>query len=87
MDRSFIGVRRSENRRDLDRKTWADLTRAGFDVRVTGSGEFLTNEPIMFGKAFEAPPFFTFSSVGGVAIGGPEVKAIGWPVDFRVEVA
>lgn len=75
----YGGVRRAEVKQEVDRRTWADLARAGFNVHVTGAGEYLTTEPVMFGQAFEEPPFFTFSAVGAVPEGGAEVKAIGWP--------
>lgn len=82
---TYRNIRRAEVRQDVDRRTWADLERAGFDVQVKGYGEYLTVNPIMFGQAFEAPPFFTFSVTGTMA-GGGEVKAIGWPTDFEPKV-
>ena len=76
---SYHGVRRAQNRQEIDRRTWAELERVRFNLQVTGAGEYLMEEPIMFGQAFEEPPFFTWSGVGEGEV-FPEVKAIGWPV-------
>lgn len=76
---SYHGVRRAQSRQEIDRRTWAEIERIRFNLLVKGAGEYLMVEPIMFGQAYEEPPFFTWSGVGaGEAF--PEVKAIGWPV-------
>lgn len=77
---SYHGIRRAGNRQEIDRRTWADVARVRFPVNVSGYGEYLMTEPIMFGQAFEEPPFFTFSAVGDLQVTG-EVRAIGWPTE------
>lgn len=75
----YSGVKREQTRQEIDRHTWADLDRIAFPVGVSGSGEYLTPEPVTFGRAFEAPPFFTFSVVASDLAGTQEIRAIGWP--------
>jgi hypothetical protein len=75
-------LRRADTKKQLDRETWATLDKLKFESVVRGAGEYLIEDPpIYFGQAFDAPPFFTFSSVAGNSSTHPEVKAIGWPTD------
>lgn len=74
----YIPTRRAQVKQEIDRTTWADTTMVVFPVNVEGAGEYLTEEPVMFGQAFESPPFFTFSNVTAPFL-PPEVRAIGWP--------
>lgn len=52
-------IRRSEQSRDLDRRTWAGSTTIVIAYETVGAGTF-TTEMIDLGLAFEGPPFFTY---------------------------
>ncbi len=47
----------------LSRQTEAEYSRLEFQQIVLCTGEHLSVEPIKFGRAFEEPPFFSFSGV------------------------
>lgn len=55
--------------RSFDRESWAALDKVKFDVHVYG-GCWAIGGPFYFGKAFEDPPFFTYSAVSRVEIEG-----------------
>jgi hypothetical protein len=46
----------------LDRGQWATLDKIDYDIVVEGRGEAEAG-PFWFGRAFDVPPFFTFSAV------------------------
>jgi hypothetical protein len=49
-------------RQELDRGQWATLDKIDYDIVVEGRGEAEAG-PFWFGRAFDTPPFFTFSAV------------------------
>lgn len=55
-------LRREERRSALDRNQWADLDRIDYALTAEGMGQAFSG-PYLFGRAFDAPPYFTFSSV------------------------
>ena len=55
-------TRRAEINRELDRETWSDLDKIVYEFIVKGSGEAVAG-PFWFGRAFDAPPYFSFSAV------------------------
>ena len=57
--------------RELDRKMWADVDRLMYEFQAKGRGEYLFEDPIMFGTAFGAPPTLSYSSITDGS--GPEV--------------
>lgn len=67
-------VRRAEQAKQLDRDTWADLDQVGFRFEVVGDGEAIAG-PFYFGRAFDAPPIFSFSAVvkPGSAAAAPQI--------------
>jgi hypothetical protein len=54
-------VRRAETGKELDRGTWADLDAVDFHFTTTGNGEAIAG-PFYFGRAYDAPPAFSFSA-------------------------
>lgn len=56
------GVSRQARRQELDREQWADLDRVHFSFIAEGFGEAYAG-PYLFGRAFDTPPLFTYSSV------------------------
>ena len=77
--RPFRFLRKADRRQELDREQWADLDRIVFEQTVIGEGQHLLEEPIYFGRAFDRPPFFTYSAVGNIDSLTTEVKAISHP--------
>lgn len=69
---NYDRVLRAERNREIDRATWSEWNRLEYQQVVYGPGEWLTPEPVMFGRAFESPPYFTFSAAkrGEVVPGG-----------------
>lgn len=62
-------VSQTDKQRETDRQGWADLSELAYRVHVTGCGEALEG-PYYFGRAYEAPPAFTWSGVPSQASGG-----------------
>lgn len=67
------------SRQEFDREQWAGADRISYEVTVTGRGEAISG-PYWFGRAFDLPPFYTFSAV---AVNGNQGK----PVQLTVGVA
>lgn len=67
-------TRRAETAKELDRETWAELDLVGFQFVVTGDGEAVAG-PFYFGRAFDAPPIFSYSAVlrGGSSEAAPQI--------------
>ena len=78
---TYRELSRTERETRLDRESWATIAKVGFDVLVKGSGEFLMDEPIMFGRAFEYPPFFTYSAAFRSSPIFSDVRAVGVPTN------
>ncbi len=76
---TYRELRRSTKATELDRGTWAEVTKVTFDVLVKGVGEYLTPEPVWFGEAFDTPPFFTYSAVFRSSPNFSDVRALGLP--------
>jgi hypothetical protein len=55
----YSNIRRSEESRVLDRRTWAGATTIVLAYETKGAGT-LTTELLDFGLVFEGPPFFTY---------------------------
>ena len=72
---NFRRIRRADQQRSLDKSTWPSLDRLQYDMALSGSGEYLTEEPVMFGQAFDSPPFFTHSSIGDIG-GSSKVRSL-----------
>lgn len=49
-------------KRELDRRTWSQIERLQHEVVMRGSGEYLMDEPIYFGRAYSTPPAFSYSA-------------------------
>lgn len=60
--------RRAVLRQEADRAQWADLANTEFKFDVNGVGEKVVG-PIYFGRAYEKPPLFSYSSVSAVGEG------------------
>jgi hypothetical protein len=56
-------VRRNDTERRLSRETEAAYGALEYQQIVFCRGEHLTPEPVKFGRAFDAPPFFTYSGI------------------------
>lgn len=67
-------IRRNDTITDLAKLTEAEYARLEFQQTVFCAGEHVTTEPIKFGRAFEEPPFFTYS---GVVRAGSGANAVG----------
>lgn len=59
MTRVYQQVRKADQKRELDRATWASPTQVILAYDIIGSGE-LTTELIDFGAVFEQSPFFAY---------------------------
>lgn len=59
LGKTHLGI---QKRIELDRETWAGLDKIDYHILVEGRGEAIVG-PFYFGRAFDAPPFFTFSAV------------------------
>lgn len=55
-------TRRAEQGKELDREQWAALGQIDYNIRVEGRGQ-ATAGPFYFGRAFDSPPYFTYSAV------------------------
>lgn len=77
-------LRRADTKNRLDVASWSALDSVRFMLRTVGSGEVIGG-PFYFGRAFDLPPFFTFSAVAQtLGIGsGPQltVGVAEWIVD------
>lgn len=60
-------IRGGMSSREIDRRSWAQIERLKYDVIMRGSGEYLMDEPIYFGRAYSAPPTFTYSAAAQVS--------------------
>ncbi len=82
-DRLYPHVRKAGTKTRLDIAQWPGLDKITYEFLVVGTGEAIAG-PFMFGRAFDAPPFFTYSAVAqGSHQGTPELT-IGvseWIVD------
>lgn len=76
---TYPGVRRAGQRETFDRETWAQFDRAIYNMRLEGVGEYLMQDPLYFGRAYDRPPFFTYSAVRQQKAGTEDVYAIGRP--------
>ena len=47
-------VKGSHKAREVDSTQWADIQRVKYDVLMRGTGEYLLEEPVMFGRAFSS---------------------------------
>lgn len=56
---TYDRVRRAEQRKSLDRLTWAGLSVAQLAYETVGAGQFIT-DVLDFGTVFEGVPFFSF---------------------------
>lgn len=67
-------VDRAEQSKELDRQTWADLDAVDFQFIVDGNGEAIAG-PFYFGRAFDAPPAFSFSAalISGSSDAAPQI--------------
>lgn len=67
-------IRRADVRTELDREQWSDLDSVGYEIVTTGAGEAIGG-PFYFGRAFDSPPFFTFSAAAStLGVGsGPQL--------------
>lgn len=54
-------IRRASKHQELDRDQWADLNKLDYELTAEGNGEAYAGE-FLFGRAFDLPPRFTFSS-------------------------
>lgn len=75
---TFENINEAAKAQRLDRETWAERQKVDFEFTAYGTGEVLL-EPYFFGRAFDRPPAFNFSAVGGGGTEFPEVKAIVHP--------
>ena len=55
-------IRGALTTRELDRRTWSQVERLQYEVVMRGSGEYLMEEPIYFGRAYSNPPNFSYSA-------------------------
>lgn len=76
---TWLEIQRDFKKTELDRGTWAELDKIAFDIIVRGTGEYLMEEPIWFGRPFEEPPFFTYSAVFRRFPGIEAVRAVSLP--------
>ncbi len=60
-------LRRVETKTRLEVDTWPDLDKTSYKFRTVGRGEAIAG-PFMFGRAFDSPPFFTFSAVATASL-------------------
>lgn len=70
----------ADKRREVEREQWADLSRVEFEFNINGMGEGIS-EPIYFGRAYDSPPRFSYSLIGGDSEQFEEVRAITWPTE------
>ncbi len=56
-------VRTNRTATELSRETEAAYGALEYQQIVFCQGEHLTPEPVKFGRAFDAPPFFTYSGI------------------------
>jgi hypothetical protein len=59
---TYREIRQTNIEKTLDRDQWSELGRVEFQQLTFCINEHLS-EPIYFGRAFDAPPFFSFSAV------------------------
>ena len=57
-------IRKLQSQQEQARGTEAGYARVQFDQLVYCAGEAAPLEPVFFGRAFDSPPFFTYSAVG-----------------------
>lgn len=68
----FSNYRAANQRTEIDRKSWAELSQLIVDVAVEGSGTIAT-DPIEFSSVFTSQPFFSYGvqlSPGEVLVDG-----------------
>lgn len=84
----YEGERKASLSTEQDRRLWAKLDRAVFNLRVKGTGQHLS-EPVYFGQAFDKPPAFNYSGVvSEIGSDYPEVKSVTRPhPDFAAAIA
>lgn len=72
-------ISRTSKEREVHREGWAGRDEVGYKVHVTGCGEALEG-PYYFGRAYEAPPDFTWSGTSlqfpGAAGSAPEAFTV-----------
>ena len=72
---------RTDRRVSMDRKSWASFYETITEVALVGRGEYLMEEPIMFGRAFTRKPLMSseISVLQPDQVVGEEVRAWGYP--------
>ncbi len=70
---TYRSLRRADTKIRLDIEQWPALDKIFYEFLVEGTGEAIAG-PFWFGRAFDNPPFFSFSAVAqGKSYGTPEL--------------